>query len=98
MDKERTEDMFRVCVDTGGTFTDCVVSDEQGNLTEFKAPTTPADFSIGVMNVLEEAATSYGRTPQQFISEIESIVHGTTVATNAFLTRTGAKTALITTK
>jgi N-methylhydantoinase A len=36
--------MYRVCVDTGGTFTDCVVLDESGELSEFKAPSTPSDF------------------------------------------------------
>ncbi len=90
--------MFRVCVDTGGTFTDPVVLDEKGSLTEFKTPTTYPDFSTGFLNGLSEAAAFYGRTPQQFVREIETIVHGTTVATNAILTRSFAKTALITTK
>ena len=79
--------MYRVCVDIGGTFTDCVVLDENGNLTEFKVPTTPADFSQGVLNALEEAAGAYSQTLKQFIGDIELIVHGTTVATNALVTR-----------
>ena len=41
--------MFRVCVDTGGTFTDCVVLDAKGRHREFKSPSTPPDFSIGVI-------------------------------------------------
>ena len=49
--------MFRSCIDIGGTFADCVVLDDRGNLGEFKAPSTPADFSEGVLNALTEAAT-----------------------------------------
>jgi len=90
--------MFEVCVDTGGTFTDCVVLDEKGNLAEFKASTTPADLSIGVMDSLEKAAASYGLTAEQFAHEIQTIVHGTTVALNAFITRKGTRTALVTTR
>ena len=90
--------MFRVCIDIGGTFTDCVVLDDKGNLTEFKAPSTPADFSLGVINALEEAAAAYSQTLEQFVGEIELIVHGTTVATNALVTRNVARTAMITTK
>ena len=90
--------MFRVCIDIGGTFTDCVVLDGKGNLSEFKAPSTPADFSLGVLNALEEAAAAYSQTREGFIGEIELIVHGTTVATNALVTRNVAKTAMITTE
>ena len=92
--------MYRVCVDIGGTFTDCVVSDEQGNLRQFKAPSTPKDghFEQGVMDSLREAAEGYGMTPDKFISQVELLVHGCTVATNAVVTRNLAKTAMITTK
>lgn len=90
--------MFKVCVDIGGTFTDCVVSDDLGRLRQFKAPSTPKDFAQGVMDVLEEAAPAYNRTTEEFVSEISLITHGSTVATNAVVTRNLSKTALITTK
>ena len=90
--------MFRVCVDTGGTFTDCVVLDDDGNLSEFKSPSTPGDFSEGVINALEEAASAYSLSAGQFIKQTELIVHGTTVATNALVTKNVARTAMITTK
>lgn len=90
--------MSRVCIDIGGTFTDCVVLDDDGNLSEFKAPSTPTDFSQGVMNALEEAAAAYAKTVAQFVGDIELIVHGTTIATNALVTRNVARTAMITTK
>lgn len=90
--------MFEICVDIGGTFTDCVVSDGSGKLREFKSPTTPEDLSVGMVNSLQKAADTFGLTAQQFLSDTRTILHGTTVALNAFLTRNGAKTALITTE
>jgi len=95
-DREECAAMFRVCVDIGGTFTDCVVLDDKSNFSEFKAPSSPADFSLGVLNALEGAAAAYSQTREGFIGEIELIVHGTTVATNALVTRNLAKTAMIT--
>src|SRR4030042_5508386 len=90
--------MFRACIDTGGTFTDCVILDDNGNLTEFKAPTTPGDFSEGVINALQEAAAGYSLSLEQFIKQTDFVVHGTTVATNALITKRVARTAMITTK
>lgn len=90
--------MFKICVDTGGTFTEAVVLDERGRYREFKTSTTPSDFSLGVLNALTEAAPAYGRTLPEFMAEIEWIVLGTTVALNALVTRKLAKTALITTR
>jgi N-methylhydantoinase A len=90
--------MYKVCIDTGGTFTDCVVLDEQGTLSEFKSPSTPPDFSKGVMDVIGEASAAYSKSREQFLSETEFVVHGTTAATNALVTRNVARTAMITTR
>ena len=90
--------MYKVCVDIGGTFTDGIIWDDQGNLTTSKVSTTPADFSQGILDSLTDAAQSFGKSPEQFIGEIELIIHGTTVATNALVTRNVSKTALITSK
>ena len=46
--------MFKVCVDIGGTFTDSIVMDASGSISEYKCPTTPNDYSQGVMNTLKE--------------------------------------------
>ena len=90
--------MYKVCIDIGGTFTDCVVSDDSGNLNQFKAPSTPKNFEQGVMDALREAAEGYGLTPTEFIGQVDILVHGSTVATNAVVTRNLAKTAMVTTK
>jgi N-methylhydantoinase A/oxoprolinase/acetone carboxylase beta subunit len=39
--------MYKVCVDTGGTFTDCVVLDEENQLPQFKAPTMTTVIPVG---------------------------------------------------
>ena len=90
--------MYKVCVDIGGTFTDSILIDSQGNISEYKVPTTPADFSDGLINTLREAATARKLSFEEFVSRTELIVHGTTVATNALVTRNLAPTAMITTK
>jgi len=88
----------RVCIDVGGTFTDCLVMDETGLLQKFKASTTPSDPSTGLMNALKKAARHYGATIDEFLGQIEVLVHGTTLATNILLTGRGAKAGMITTK
>ncbi|MBN2058863.1 MAG: hydantoinase/oxoprolinase family protein [Deltaproteobacteria bacterium] len=90
--------MFKVCVDTGGTFTDCVVLDDLGNKKEFKSPSTPEDFSIGVVNSIRDAATEFSLSDEQFLDQTELIIHGTTAATNALVTKNVARTALICTR
>jgi N-methylhydantoinase A len=90
--------MFRICIDTGGTFTDSVVLDEHGKLHEFKSPTTPWDFSEGVLNTIVDAAGYFKLSVGDFLKQAEWIVHGTTVSTNALVQRKLARTALITTK
>jgi N-methylhydantoinase A len=88
----------RVCVDVGGTFTDCLVMDETGLLQKFKASTTPSDPSAGLMNALKKAARHYGLHISEFLAQIEVLVHGTTLATNILINGRGAKTGMITTK
>lgn len=88
----------RVCVDVGGTFTDCLVMDETGVLRQFKASTTPNHPSDGFMNAMEKAAKSYNQSLQGFLSSIGVLIHGTTLATNILLTGRGAKTGMLTTK
>jgi N-methylhydantoinase A len=90
--------VFKIGIDVGGTFTDFLVTDEKGEPRVFKTLSTPKDPAIGLIAGLKEAAASYGLAPRDFARAIETIVHGTTVTTNATLTFSGAKTGLITTK
>ena len=88
----------RVCIDVGGTFTDCLVMDETGLLQKFKASTTLSDPSTGLMNALKKAARHYGADLRDFLGQIEVLVHGTTLATNILLTGRGTRAGMITTK
>ena len=86
-----TDRTLRVGVDIGGTFTDLVAIDtERNELLLAKEPSTPADFSAGVIDVLNEVSDEFG--------QIQIFIHGTTAPLNAFLERKGARTALLTTK
>ncbi|HWT25675.1 MAG TPA: hydantoinase/oxoprolinase family protein, partial [Solirubrobacteraceae bacterium] len=85
--------MLRVGVDVGGTFTDLFAWDrdapEADRVREAKVLTTPADPAVGVMNALEAAHIDP--------STIVTIVHGTTIATNALIERRYREPALVTT-
>ena len=89
---------YRIGVDIGGTFTDCVVADERGGRTVSKAPSTPGSLQDGVLEAVGVNAEQLGITRPQLLAATDLFVHGTTQATNAMLTRTGARTGLITTK
>lgn len=90
--------MKSLTIDVGGTFTDCLVLEESGQLQRFKASTTPDDPTIGFFAAVEKAAIHYGKTLQQFLREVEQIVHGTTLGTNILINGRGAKVGTITTK
>lgn len=85
-----------VGIDIGGTFTDTVVVDEHGTISSFKTPTTPAELIEGLLTNLRDAAGDQGLSG--FLADVERIAHGTTAATNAYLERRGARTALLTTR
>jgi N-methylhydantoinase A len=87
-----------IAVDSGGTFTDCVVVDGDGAVTTAKAPSTPADFSVGVLASVTRAAEAMGVRLEDLLADNSLFAHGTTVATNALLTRSGPRVGLITTK
>ncbi len=90
--------MRRVCIDVGGTFTDCLVLEEGDSPRAFKAPTTPNDPTSGFLEALGKAAAFYKETVNDFIHSISLIVHGTTLATNKLLTGQGAATGMLTTE
>jgi len=92
------QQQYIVGVDTGGTFTDVVVMGGSGEIWTAKAPTTPDDFSRGVMDALEEAAKVVGVRRGQLLGRTALFKHGSTVATNALITHSGVKVGLIATK
>src|SRR3954447_19853758 len=80
---------FRIAVDVGGTFTDIVLLDDTGTLTVGKVPST-RDPVEGVLAGVEDVGVPLDRAV--FFS------HGTTVATNALITRRLPSAAMVTTK
>jgi N-methylhydantoinase A len=89
---------YIIGVDTGGTFTDVVVLGNGGEVWTAKASTTPDDFSRGVMDAVAEAARAAGVETSALLGQTTLFKHGSTVATNALITRSGVKVGLITTK
>ncbi|MEM9220823.1 MAG: hydantoinase/oxoprolinase family protein [Pseudomonadota bacterium] len=82
---------FVIGVDVGGTFTDVFLWDEaQGSLSTAKVPSTRGDESVGLVEGIAQKVADF--------REIATVVHGTTVGTNALLERGGARTGIITTE
>jgi len=89
---------YKLGIDVGGTFTDFILISESGETLTHKTISTPEDPSKGVLIGMHDLAEFVNSDIELFAGNIDTIVHGTTVATNALLTLQGAKTALITTK
>lgn len=89
---------YMVGVDTGGTFTDIAVLTSAGELFLDKAPTTPHDFSRGILHAVREVAGSMGIPPGELLSRTGMFKQGSTVATNALITRSGGRVGFITTR
>jgi N-methylhydantoinase A len=91
---------LKIGIDVGGTFTDFVVARDGEPPLIHKTLSTPADPSIAVVEGLAQiaAAMSPPLSLEAFARGIGTIVHGTTVTTNATLTSTGARCALLTTE
>ena len=84
---------YRLGIDVGGTFTDYVLQDrDTGRLTIGKHPTRPTDLTAGIIEGLGGVLQGHG------ISEMEQVVHATTVASNLMVERKGAVTGLLTTQ
>ncbi len=86
--------MYRVAIDTGGTFTDFVFQElETGRKTFWKTPSTPAQPELAVLRGLDHLTSALGAEPAQ----VSEILLATTVATNAIVERKGSPTGLVTT-
>ncbi len=93
MSNDANSRRYRVGIDIGGTFTDIVIVAPDGSISPIKVLSTPDDYSRAVIDGLGRLVRRASVGAQQ----IEELVHGTTVATNAILEKRGARTALITT-
>ena len=89
---------YRIGIDVGGTFTDCVLRREDGSLLLEKAPTTPADQSDGVLAGLEQLASAEGLPLVDLLAQTRTIVHGTTTGDNTMIQMSGAPTGLLVTE
>lgn len=86
---------MRLGIDVGGTFTDLLLHDDKrGRTFRAKTPSTPEDQSIGIVNGIRLISDIAGISAD----EIDVILHGTTVATNAVLEGKGARVGLLVTK
>ncbi len=87
--------MHKLGIDIGGTFTDLVLLDEKSSMLYFgKTLTTYPDPTLGILNGVNELLAQHGKS----VSTVHTLVHGTTLVTNAVIERKGAITALLTTK
>ncbi|MBT6442115.1 MAG: hydantoinase/oxoprolinase family protein, partial [Alphaproteobacteria bacterium] len=89
--------VFRIAVDTGGTFTDAVIADEDGHQTIGKSLTTPDRIFEGMRGAITVAAEERGLGLDDVLGDAEMLIYGTTRATNAVVTGNIAKTAFVTT-
>jgi N-methylhydantoinase A len=85
---------YRIGVDIGGTFTDLVLLAADGSISTRKLPTGPDNHG----RVVVEGVASLLEAAQLEPDQVQEIVHGTTVATNAILEGKGARTGLLTTR
>ena len=88
---------YRVGIDIGGTFTDFALLKDDGVVLE-KTLSTPHDHSLAVMEGLEDLAVREGRSLADFLSGVDAIIHGTTIADNTLIQMNGAVTGLLTTE
>ena len=90
---------YRIGMDVGGTFTDCVLLKDDGSIVLEKAPTTPGDQSEGVLAGLARLADAEGlASVDELLLRTATIVHGTTTADNTMIQMSGASTGLLVTQ
>ena len=85
---------YRIAADIGGTFTDIALITGDDVLRTWKLPSTPANYADAVI----EGVTALMAELSLPLGEIDQVLHGCTIATNAILEHKGANTALLTTK
>jgi N-methylhydantoinase A len=89
---------YVIGIDVGGTFTDAFAADDSGRVHSAKVPSTPPDFSRGVLNSVDALAEVIGRGVGDLLADTAYISHGTTSALNALVTGNVAEVGFITTQ
>ncbi|GAP61442.1 acetophenone carboxylase gamma subunit [Arthrobacter sp. Hiyo1] len=89
---------YIIGIDVGGTFTDAVLADDAGNIVGAKAPSTPPDYSEGVLDVIGVLAEQMGLTVREVLANTQHIAHGTTSSLNALVMGNVPPVGFITTR
>lgn len=89
---------YVIGVDVGGTFTDAVLGDGKGMVVAGKAPSTPPDYSEGVIDVLRVLAEQLGVPVSKMLEDTLHIAHGTTSSLNALVMNKVPDIGFLTTK
>ncbi len=95
LQKDKTMTTYRLGVDAGGTFTDFILADDQGNTHLFKATSTPEDGTRAIADGFAQIAEKLGKPMREILANTELCVNGTTVALNALIQHKGVKTGLV---
>ena len=89
---------YIVGLDVGGTFTDCVVVDPQGEIVTDKTFTTPDNTALGMIQSIENTGKSLDMPVTELLQQTGTLALGTTTLTNLLIRRGGAKVGLLTTR
>ncbi len=89
---------YVIGIDVGGTFTDAVALRPDGRMVSAKTPSTPPDYSQGVLNAIDLLAAELDIPVSQLLNETDHISHGTTSSLNALVMGKVPSIGFITTK
>jgi N-methylhydantoinase A/oxoprolinase/acetone carboxylase beta subunit len=97
--EQKTKAGYIIYLDTGGTFSDCIILSPDGEFVTGKSPTTPQDLSQGFFGAIEVATSQMKKPIEDVLSNTTVLGYGTTEGTNIVVTGSGAsRLGLITTK
>ncbi len=89
---------YRVGIDIGGTFTDFVIIDDDGEVTLWKEDSTPDDPKAAIEKGLRAVAENLDVELRTLLNSTEAFVHGSTIATNTLIQRNGGPVGLLCTE
>lgn len=96
--KKKSKEGYIIYIDTGGTFSDCIILKTDGTFVTGKSPTTPKDLSQSFFAAMEVAASRMGQPIDEILPDTIVLGYGTTEGTNIVVTGSGAsRLGLITT-